>query len=120
MGSCITKDNTYEPEPLIVKNQEQVYGFLQEKPSYKPKFRADPVPRYCYTQDISTLPSYLTLENQLNELEKSLTLKKQLSKRLEQQYGTIGTLDAVKQRRRRRRAQRFEIHHTPYFTYSDH
>ena len=119
MGSCITKETAYEPEPLIVKNQEQIYGFTGYQKPRRPTYR--------YTADIETLPSYLTLESELDALERRLSRKRQLSIQLEAEYGTIGTLersrqlitlDQVKQKRRRRRA---ELHHQKHFiTYSDH
>ena len=119
MGSCITKENAYKPEPLIVKNQEQIYGFTGHQKPQKPTYR--------YTADIESLPSYLTLESELDALERRLLRKRQLSVQLEAEYGTIGTLERsrqlitlnqVKQKRRRRRAQ---LHHQKHFiTFSDH
>ena len=123
MGSCITKDTSvYEPEPLIVKNQQEIYGFTgqKQKKISRKQHKTGHYPIHRYTADIAALPSYLTLENELNQLEKRLNRQRNLSMHLEAEYGTVGTLDAMKTRRRRRYAERMSIHFTPQGTYSDH
>ena len=126
MGSCITKDTSvYEPEPLIVKNQQEIYGFTgqkQRKTPRKKQHKFDHYPVHRYTADIAALPSYLTLESELDQLERRLTRQRNLSMHLEAEYDTVGhrTLDAMKTHRRRRYAERMAIHYTPHGTYSDH
>ena len=65
MGSCITKDTSvYEPEPLIVKNQQENHGYIaqkQQRVSHK-QHKNGHYPIHRYTADIAALPSYLTLE----------------------------------------------------------
>ena len=54
MGSCITKDDTYEPEPLIVNSR------VNDQANWGQRTK---VAKFRYKQD-STIPSYFDVQNQ--------------------------------------------------------
>ena len=54
MGSCITKDDTYEPEPLIVNSSVNDHAQWGHRTK---------VAKFRYKQD-TTMPSYFDVRNQ--------------------------------------------------------